>query len=33
MRDGDHEWMARFAWFGEIVDALDNDEPGMQFDG
>src|SRR5260370_35049980 len=26
-RDGDHEWMARFVWFGEIVDELDDDEP------
>jgi hypothetical protein len=30
---GDHEWIARFGWFGEILDALDNDVPGKPLDG
>jgi hypothetical protein len=29
MCDGDHEWMMRFAWFGEIVDELTDDDPGQ----
>jgi len=33
MRDSDYEWMARFAWFGEIVDELTDDEPGKALDG
>ena len=33
MRDNDHEWVMRFAWFGEIVDEQTHDEPGKPLDG
>jgi hypothetical protein len=33
MRDNDHEWMARFGWFAEILDALSEDCRGRSEDG
>jgi hypothetical protein len=30
---GDHEWLARFGWFGEIVDELQDEKPDKTLDG